>query len=272
MTRFAGYEAGPDESFDKLLEKPSNITSPPEPLSHRARRLVYDHIWKLKNAEPLNPWPYIYLSVEFEAHASFRQLCLRGVARRSEPTEAMADDSLSFAAMTAADLVKAELLLAPMPPRPQSSVIDVEVAFSVSVANYCSAGDRIIFTKLDNDECWTVDALGSVISVTAIGDRWGVLLDGPPQKAVLASPSCFSVLAKDAKLVNKFNELGRYATEQADVATSPTRLDTATKEPNLATPLKQMPARSYDAIASALDKGNMLVASGIDDTLYVESV
>ena len=118
------------------------------------------------------------LRPQFEAHASFGQLCLRGVARRSEPIEVMADDSLSFAAMTAADLVKAELLLAPMPPRPQSSVIDVEVAFSVSVANYCSAGDRIIFTKLDNDECWTVDALGSVISVTAIGDRWGVLLDG----------------------------------------------------------------------------------------------
>ena len=196
----------------------------------------------------------------------------RGVARRSEAIEVMADESLSFAAMTAADLVKAELLLAPMPPRPQSSVIDVEAAFSASVANYCSAGDRIIFTKLDNDECWTVDALGSVISVTAIGDRWGVLLDGPPQKAVLASPSCFSVLGKDAKLVNKFNELGRYATEQADVATSPTRLDTATKAPNIATPLKQMPVKSYDAIASALDEGNMLVASGIDDTLYVESV
>ena len=79
-------------------------------------------------------------------------------------------------------------------------------------------------------------------------------------------------MGKDTKLCKKFNELGRGATEKADVATSPTRLYNATREQILTTPLKQIPVRSYGAIAGALDKGNMLVSSGIDNTLYVESV
>ena len=80
----------------------------------------------------------------------------------------MASISLLFAAMTAADLVQTELNLSSKAPRPQSSVIDVDAVFSTSVANYCSIGDRVIFTKLDKDERWTVNALGSIISVTAI--------------------------------------------------------------------------------------------------------
>ena len=186
--------------------------------------------------------------------------------------EAVTGVPLNFASMTAADLVKAELDLASKAPRRPSSVVDVEAAFSASIAEFCSVGDRVIFTKLEISESWTVDGLGSVISVTPIGDRWGVLLDGPPKKAVLAPPACFSVLGKDSKLINKFNELGRGGTEKVDIATSPTRLYVATKEQLLSTPLKQIPVRSYEAIEGALDKGSMLVSTSMDDKLYVEGI
>ena len=185
---------------------------------------------------------------------------------------AMVDVSVSFAAKTASDLVNADVHLASLAPRSFAKLIDVEAEHSVAVNQYCSAGDRVIMTKVKDEQPWAVDALGSVISVHAINDQWGIMLDGPPAKAVLAPPSCFSVLGKDTKLCKKFIELGRDSPKTANVTTSSTRMYHTTREKVMYTPKKHVPVRSYDAVAGALNKGNMLVASSMDETLYVEGV